>query len=145
MGHRVRHNANWQQQPACIKMLHDQPPFTCEELLAASLCKKPEVCALSLTLLILQWDGLSWAHCRPYKKWKSSFTSFFFFKSKRMDRQHTLGKNAVWKKLKEIDILDEFKCWIWPKNLFKFFPYYLTESSNEILANPIYVSIHISL
>ena len=33
--------------PTCIKMLRDQPPFTCEEPLAASLFKRRKLCASS--------------------------------------------------------------------------------------------------
>ena len=99
-------------------MLHDQPPFTCEELLAASLCKKPEVCALSThpsSFYCGTWS-MAWAHYRPYKDRKSSFT--LIFKSKANGQAAQPGGKSKSGKIEgnELVLLDtEFKYWVGQK------------------------------
>ena len=102
---RVRHNlvTKQQQQPACIKMLHGQPPFPCEELLADSLCKKPKVCIIHSALLrFAVGHGLRLGHVTGPAKIGSPHSPSFL-RAKRMDRHHTLGGKVSLEKRKEMN------------------------------------------
>ena len=102
---RVRHNlvTKQQQQPACIKMLHGQPPFPCEELLADSLCKKPKVCIIHSALLrFAVGRGLGLGRVTGPAEIGSPHSPSFL-RAKRMDRHHILGGKVSLEKWKEMN------------------------------------------